>query len=129
MSGQAKRVHHLRPFGPLPMGGSEEVVPYPGFDLVHYSVTPEEVLATARALKARREAAHRRPLREVLEALDRVGGLWGKESSPWRKEAVEVLPPRVVVDATIEANGKVTASCRGTFVRVFEGHPAFVDWG
>jgi acyl-coenzyme A thioesterase PaaI-like protein len=33
-----------------------------------------------------------------------------------------------VVDASIEANGKVTATCRGTFVAVKEGHPAFHRW-
>ncbi len=46
-----------------------------------------------------------------------------------RAHAAEVAAPKVVVEATIEAGGKVTASCRGTFVRVLEGHPAFVDWG
>ena len=46
-----------------------------------------------------------------------------------RAHAVEVAAPRVVIEATLEAAGKVTASCRGTFVRVFEGHPAFADWG
>jgi acyl-coenzyme A thioesterase PaaI-like protein len=45
-----------------------------------------------------------------------------------RAQAVEIDAPRVVVEATLEAGGKVTASCRGTFVRVFEGHPAFADW-
>jgi acyl-coenzyme A thioesterase PaaI-like protein len=46
-----------------------------------------------------------------------------------RAHAVEVAAPRVIVEATLEAGGKVTASCRGTFVQVFEGHPAFADWG
>jgi acyl-coenzyme A thioesterase PaaI-like protein len=35
---------------------------------------------------------------------------------------------RAVVDATLEARGKVTATCRGTFVAVQEGHPAFHRW-
>jgi hypothetical protein len=35
---------------------------------------------------------------------------------------------KVVVDATLEAGGKVTATCRGTFVAVKEGHPAFHRW-
>ena len=35
---------------------------------------------------------------------------------------------RAVVEATLEANGKVTATCRGTFVAVKEGHPAFFRW-
>ncbi len=35
---------------------------------------------------------------------------------------------RAVIDATLEAGGKVTATCRGTFVAVQEGHPAFHRW-
>lgn len=35
---------------------------------------------------------------------------------------------KVVVDATLEAGGKVTCTCRGTFVAVREGHPAFHRW-
>jgi len=41
---------------------------------------------------------------------------------------VESTADRAVVDATITANGKVTATCRGTFVAVQEGHPAFHRW-
>jgi acyl-coenzyme A thioesterase PaaI-like protein len=37
-------------------------------------------------------------------------------------------PNRAIIEATIEANGRVTASCRGTFVAVSEGHPAFRRW-
>ena len=35
---------------------------------------------------------------------------------------------KVVVDATLEANGKITSTCRGTFVAVREGHPAYHRW-
>lgn len=35
---------------------------------------------------------------------------------------------RVTVDATLESGGKVTATCRGLFVAVHEGHPAFHRW-
>jgi acyl-coenzyme A thioesterase PaaI-like protein len=35
---------------------------------------------------------------------------------------------RVTVDATIESGGKVTATCRGLFVAVREGHPAYHRW-
>jgi acyl-coenzyme A thioesterase PaaI-like protein len=42
--------------------------------------------------------------------------------------AVASTDDRVVVEATVEANGKVTATCRGTFVAVEEGHPAFFRW-
>lgn len=41
---------------------------------------------------------------------------------------VESTGPRAVVEATLTANGKVTATCRGTFVAVKEGHPAFHRW-
>ncbi len=36
---------------------------------------------------------------------------------------------RVEVDATLTAEGKVTATCHGVFVAVKEGHPAFHRWG
>jgi len=45
-----------------------------------------------------------------------------------RAKAVEVEGDKVVVDATIEANGKITATCRGTFIAVKEGHPAYHRW-
>lgn len=35
---------------------------------------------------------------------------------------------RAVVEASLEANGKVTATCRGLFVAVKEGHPAYHRW-
>lgn len=46
-----------------------------------------------------------------------------------RARVVESEGDRAVVEATIEAGGKVTASCRGVFVAVKEGHPAFHRWG
>jgi acyl-coenzyme A thioesterase PaaI-like protein len=45
-----------------------------------------------------------------------------------RAHVVESAEDRAVVDATLEANGKVTATCRGTFVAVKEGHPAYHRW-
>ncbi len=45
-----------------------------------------------------------------------------------RAHVVESTEDRAVVDATLEANGKVTATCRGTFVAVKEGHPAYHRW-
>jgi acyl-coenzyme A thioesterase PaaI-like protein len=45
-----------------------------------------------------------------------------------RARVVESTEDRAVVDATIEANGNVTATCRGTFVAVKEGHPAYHRW-
>ena len=45
-----------------------------------------------------------------------------------RAHVVEATQDRAVVEATVEANGKITATCRGTFVAVKEGHPAFFRW-
>jgi acyl-coenzyme A thioesterase PaaI-like protein len=45
-----------------------------------------------------------------------------------RAHVVESSDDRAVIDATLEANGKVTATCRGTFVAVKEGHPAYFRW-
>ena len=45
-----------------------------------------------------------------------------------RARVVEAQLDRAVVEASIEANGKVTATCRGTFVAVKEGHPAYHRW-
>jgi len=45
-----------------------------------------------------------------------------------RAKVVESSGDRAVVEASVEANGKITATCRGTFVAVKEGHPAFHRW-
>lgn len=45
-----------------------------------------------------------------------------------RARIVEATDDRCVVEATLEAAGKVTATCRGTFVAVKEGHPAYHRW-
>ena len=45
-----------------------------------------------------------------------------------RAHVVESSEDRAVVEASIEANGKTTATCRGTFVAVKEGHPAYHRW-
>jgi acyl-coenzyme A thioesterase PaaI-like protein len=45
-----------------------------------------------------------------------------------RARVVESEGDRATVEATLEANGKVTATCRGTFVAVKEGHPAYHRW-
>ena len=42
-----------------------------------------------------------------------------------RARVVESAVDRAVVEAELEAGGKVTATCRATFVAVREGHPAF----
>ena len=45
-----------------------------------------------------------------------------------RARVVESTDDRAVVEATLEAGGKITATCRGTFVAVKEGHPAYHRW-
>ena len=45
-----------------------------------------------------------------------------------RAHVVESAAHRATVEATIEADGKTTATCRGMFVAVREGHPAFHRW-
>src|SRR5688500_16176720 len=41
---------------------------------------------------------------------------------------VESDGTRAVVEATLQAGGKITATCRGTFVAVEPGHPAYHRW-
>jgi acyl-coenzyme A thioesterase PaaI-like protein len=45
-----------------------------------------------------------------------------------RARPVRVDGERAVVEGTLEAGGKVTATCRGTFVAVKAGHPAYHGW-
>jgi acyl-coenzyme A thioesterase PaaI-like protein len=45
-----------------------------------------------------------------------------------RARAVEVAGDRVIVEATLEARGVVTATCRGTFVAIKKDHPAYHRW-
>jgi acyl-coenzyme A thioesterase PaaI-like protein len=41
---------------------------------------------------------------------------------------VEATDDRAVIEAELSSDGKVTSTCRGTFVAVKEGHPAFHRW-
>lgn len=43
-------------------------------------------------------------------------------------KVVEHQGDRCVVEGTIEAQGKLRATCRGTFVAVEPGHPAYHRW-
>lgn len=43
-------------------------------------------------------------------------------------KVVETAGDKVVVEAVLEAEGKVRATCRGTFVAVQPGHPAYHRW-
>ena len=46
----------------------------------------------------------------------------------FRARASELKGDRAVIEATLEAEGKICATCTGTFVEVKEGHPAFHRW-
>jgi acyl-coenzyme A thioesterase PaaI-like protein len=45
-----------------------------------------------------------------------------------RANVVESSEDRAVVEATVELDGKVYDTCRGTFVAVQPGHPAYHRW-
>ena len=45
-----------------------------------------------------------------------------------KARVVESSEDRAVVEAELIANDKVCATCRGTFVAVQEGHPAYHRW-
>lgn len=41
---------------------------------------------------------------------------------------IESTEDRAIIEATLAAHGKVCATCRGTFVAVKPGHPAYHRW-
>jgi acyl-coenzyme A thioesterase PaaI-like protein len=43
-------------------------------------------------------------------------------------KVVEISDDRATVEGTLSANGKICATCRGVFVAVSEGHPAYHRW-
>lgn len=45
-----------------------------------------------------------------------------------RAHVVESTDDRAVVEATLESGGVTCATCRGTFVAVKPGHPAYHQW-
>jgi acyl-coenzyme A thioesterase PaaI-like protein len=45
-----------------------------------------------------------------------------------RARVVESSGDRATVEGELEAGGRVTATCRGLFVAVEEGHPAYHRW-
>jgi acyl-coenzyme A thioesterase PaaI-like protein len=51
----------------------------------------------------------------------------GPEIQLWAK-AVEVKGDRATVEATLSCEGKVCGTCKGTFVAVKPGHPAYHRW-
>ncbi len=45
-----------------------------------------------------------------------------------RAKTVKIEGDKALVEGSLEANGKICATCTGTFVAVKEGHPAFHRW-
>ncbi len=45
-----------------------------------------------------------------------------------KARVVEAQGDKAIVEGTLEADGKVRATCRGTFVAVEPGHPAYHRW-
>jgi acyl-coenzyme A thioesterase PaaI-like protein len=45
-----------------------------------------------------------------------------------RAHVVDAADDRATVDAALEAAGRTTATCRGTFIAVRPGHPAYGRW-
>jgi acyl-coenzyme A thioesterase PaaI-like protein len=45
-----------------------------------------------------------------------------------RARVVEATADRATVEGTLEGGGKICATCRGTFVSVKPGHPAYYRW-
>ena len=43
-------------------------------------------------------------------------------------KVVDITGDRATIDGTLSAGGKVCATCRGVFVAVKEGHPAYHRW-
>jgi acyl-coenzyme A thioesterase PaaI-like protein len=53
-----------------------------------------------------------------------------KEPVKLKARVVEIIKnDRALVEAELVAGGKVCATCRGLFVAVKEGHPAYHRWG
>ena len=51
-----------------------------------------------------------------------------EETLTLRARVLELDGDRATIEASIEADGEVTATCKGVFVAVKEGHPAFHRW-
>ena len=45
-----------------------------------------------------------------------------------RARPIAIEGDKVTIDASLESHGKVTATCRGVFIAVKEGHPAYQRW-
>ena len=65
---------------------------------------------------------------DELRAGERVAVLDGKQDPLLSARVVESSADRATVEASLSSGGVVTATCRGLFVAVKEGHPAFHRW-
>lgn len=45
-----------------------------------------------------------------------------------RSRVVSIDGDKVITEGTLEADGKVRATCKGTFIAVQPGHPAYYRW-
>ena len=52
----------------------------------------------------------------------------GEEPIALRAHVVESSENRAVVEAAVKASGEICATCRGVFVAVKPGHPAYDRW-
>ena len=84
---------------------------------------------TAASHLMRRRGADRPPTTVTLDYAVRLRRPT-PTAAPVRLSArvVESSDDRATVEATLEADGEVTATCRGTFVAVKPGHPAYDRW-
>ena len=81
----------------------------------HHLMVKSEVEEPPCTVTAQYEVKLRRPTPMDGEILLKAWITEGSDDRAW-------------VEGTLEAGGKVTASCRGLFVAVKEGHPAFHRW-
>ena len=71
--------------------------------------TPPCTVTADYAVKLKRPTPSKQPVRLVAKVVESKGD-------------------RAVVEATLTSNGEVCATCRGTFVAVKPGHPAYHRW-
>ena len=84
-------------------------------------------------MKRRPQLPHHRPHRRPHPAARVEEGVRGaRDQAPGPGRAgphgAEAEGNRVTVEAEMSGGGKVTAICRGTFVAVQPGHPAYHRW-
>jgi acyl-coenzyme A thioesterase PaaI-like protein len=77
----------------------------------------------------KRAKAHRPPCTVTAEyAIKMMRPTPTKDSVFLSARIVDLTDDRAVVEGTLSADGKTCATCRGIFVAVKEGHPAYHRW-